>query len=194
MAQYNQNPASEVHLRRYYRNKHGESVPDIATKDGVDEQTVKNSIRAVELYRARHNVETLNEAIATAVLTVVPDVQRSIKRQLGATTTVDGKNGKQRKQPDFITQRAAVAEVRGLIQTVQPKIAPVHATQVNVDTKGNSPRLASGSYIGMEDRLKAITTELESAKDSDRKQLMQAPLQSIEDGEFEEAEPVESGA
>lgn len=194
MGQYNQVATSEVHLKRYYRNKNGESISDIAATEKVEEQTVKNSIRAVELYRARHNVEVLNEAIVGAVLTVVPEVQKSIKRQLSATTIVDDGGGKKRKEPDYLTQRAAVAEVRGLIQTVQPKAPTVHSTQVAVGVnQGQAPRLATGSYVGMEDRLKTITQELEAQPiDGNRKQLMQAPLQAADDGEYEEAEPVES--
>lgn len=194
MAQYNQVATSEVHLKRYFRNKNGETIADIAATDKVDEQAVKNSIRAVELYRARRNVEALNEAVVGTVLDVIPEMKKSIRRQLAATAVVDLPNGKKRKEPDFPTQRGAIAEVRGLIQTVQPKVSPVHATQVNVGTQGNSPRVATGSYIGMEDRLKAITSELESTKDTQQKRLVQAPLQTVEDGEYEEAEPVESEA
>ena len=194
MAQFNQSPASETHLKRYYRSKQGESVTEIAQKDGVSEQAVKDSIRSIELYRARHDVQVLNEAVVGAVLTVVPEVQKSIKRQLNATTVVEA-GGKKRREPDWQVQRAAVAEVRGLIQTVQPKAPNVHATQVNVGQQGQAQRLATGSYVGMEDRLKLITQELDSqVVDGNRKQLMQAPLQAADDGEYEEAEPVESEA
>ena len=193
MAQYNQSPASETHLKRYYRSKQGESVTEIAQKDGVSEQAVKESIRSIELYRARHDVQVLNEAVVGAVLTVVPEVQKSIKRQLNATTVVEA-GGKKRREPDWQVQRAAVAEVRGLIQTVQPKAPNVHSTQVAVGVgQGQVPRLATGSYVGMEDRLKTITQELEAQPlEVNRKQLMQAPLQPIDDAEYEDSEPVES--
>ena len=197
MAQYGPSPASEVHLKRYYRNKSGESISEIAARDKVDEATVKNSIHSIELYRQRHNVEVLNEAIVGVVLDVVPRMKKSLARQLEAKTVVDDGNGKKRKEDDFQTQRSAVAEVRGLIQTVQPKAPTVHATQVNANIgAGNTPRLASGSYVGMEDRLKRITDELEikSTQPEPKKLMMQAPIASIEDGEYEEAEPVESEA
>lgn len=181
MATRNQSPASEIHLDRYYRNKNGESIQDIATKDDVDEATVKNSIRAIEIQRQRHDVQVLNESIVATVLDVVPEMRKSLSRQLRA------KSG---KKQDYVVQRGAVSEIRGLLQTVQPKAPSVHATQVNVgNAEAGSARIATGTYIGMEDRLKTITQQLETQDTTvDRKQLTQAKLEPIEEAVYEEDE------
>lgn len=193
MGQRGHNPVSETHLRRYFRNKAGETLQEIAQSDGVEEITVKDSIRAVEVHRNRHNAETLNESVVATVLDIMPAVKKSLHSQLTATVVVEDDKGKKKREPDYQTQKNAVAEVRGLIQTVQPKTPTVHATQVNVGQPG-APRLASGTYVGMEDRLKAIQTELDSKPSDPQKQLAQGPLRPVEDAEYEEAEAVASEA
>lgn len=194
MAKYGQLATAEVHLRRYYRNKNGETIQEIAKKDGVQEQTIKDSIRAVELYRIRRSVETMNENVVDVVLETLPNYKKAINDGLKAVSVVEEGNNK-RKEPDHNVRMKAASELRSLIQVVQPRTPHVHATQVNVGGgQGQQPRVATGSYLGMEDRLRVINEELEKTKNAvpSRPLLQGAELHRVPESDYEDGEIVEA--
>ena len=191
MARTNASPTSEVALRRYYRNHElGEGIPEIAAAEGVAEETVRQSIHAVQLYRTRHKVEHAHEAMVGVVLNATPKVQRTLDKVLTAKTeiTVDGKT---RKVDDLSMQLRGVEMVKGIIQTVQPR-GPSTAVQINNANLAHaqSARVASSSYVGMEDMLTEIMKEQEAQPAPEQRQLAGAKLESVR-GEYAEIEPVD---
>lgn len=195
MARHNPSPTSPAVLRRYYRNTElGEGIPEIAAAEGVGEETIRQSINAVRLYRTRHKVEHVHEAMVGVVLSVAPKMQRALEKALTAKTeiteVVDGKT-KTRKVDDLSMQLRGVESAKGLIQTVQPK-GPSNAIQINNANVAHaqSQRVATGSYVGMEDMLTEIMKEQEAQPAPEQRQLTGAKLESIR-GEFEEVEPAD---
>jgi len=195
MPRTNASPTSPVSLRRYHRSTElGEAIPEIAASEGVTEETVRQSINAVRLYRTRHKVEYAHEALVAVVLDTAPKVQRTLDKVLTAKTEITEKVGgktRVRKVDDLSMQLRGVEMVKGIVQTVQPR-GPSTAVQINnanlAHTK--SERVASGTYVGMEDMLTEIMKEQEAQPAPEQRQLTGAKLESAH-GEYEEVEPVD---
>lgn len=186
-------PASQTSLDRYARNKAGESIEEIARKDRVSENAIKNSIRSIQLYRELHSTDFTNEGVNAVLQGRVRDLDKALERGLNASDTVE-ENGKKKKVPDVPLQLRAVGEYRALLTTVQPKVAPSVNVGVGVGVN-QTTRVASGTYVGMEDRLRKITMELEgSVVEHEPKHLLRSNLGQGDDGESIEAEPVENSA
>lgn len=183
-------PASQTALDRYARNKAGESIEEIARKDGVSEKAVKNSIRSIQLYRELHSTEFTNEGVNAVLQNRVRDLDKALENGLTASTEVE-ENGKKKNVPDVPLQLRAVGEFRSLLGTVQPKVAPTTSVQVGVGVS-QTTRVATGTYVGMEDRLRRITTELEQAGPTDHHRHKLRSNLNVESGEGDVAEPAEN--
>lgn len=146
--------SSAIHSGRFFRNKHGESIEEIAAAEGVSVKAVKRSIESVNLYRSRNTHEQVNTILSHVVLEVGNQVRQALNEALGATFVV--KDGdKTVHEPDHNTRMKAVGEVRQIAQVVQPKSGPSTNVTVGVGVTQQT-RVASGGYIGMEDRLRQI--------------------------------------
>jgi len=145
----------QVAIDRYHRNKQGESIEEIAKRDGVTEITVKDSIRKVEIFRSRRSVDLMNEDIAGIVIDSGKAVNNALQEALTAENEYqDSKTGEKISVPDHSIRLQAASEVREFAKVIQPKVGP-HST-VNVGVGISGGRVATGSYIGMEDRLREI--------------------------------------
>jgi len=183
---------SPLALRRYQRNTElGEGIPEIAKSEGVTEETVRQSINAVRLYRTRHKVEYAHEALVGVVLNTAPKIQRTLDKVLTAKTEITI-GGKVRKVDDLSMQLRGVEMVKGIVQTVQPR-GPSTQVQINNANlaKAHGERVASSSYVGMEDMLTDIMKEQEANPEPERRQLTGAKLETVR-GEYEEVEPADS--
>jgi hypothetical protein len=189
MPRTNATPTSEVSLRRYYRNHElGEGIPEIAKSEGVEEETVRQSIHSVQLYRTRHKVEHAHEAMVGVVLNATPKVQRTLDKVLTAKTEITDAAGKVRKVDDLSMQLRGVEMVKGIIQTVQPR-GPSTAVQINNANMAHaqSARVATSSYVGMEDMLTEIMKEQQTQPAPEQRQLTGAKLESVR-GEYVDTE------
>jgi hypothetical protein len=185
---------SQKALERYERNKAGESIADIAKADGVSENSVQQSIRSVQLFRSKHTHEYANQAISAIVIDTAGHVKKSLVNGLTATTTetISDKNGNTRKvkKPDVSAQMRAVSEYQKLASTIQPKGGGTNVN-VGVGVGVNQTRVATGSYIGMEDRLRKIMQQQKQQPIVEGTTLTQATLE-LPSGEFEQDEPAEN--
>jgi hypothetical protein len=183
-------PASVTALTRYYRNQAGESIAEISQKDKVSEYAVKQSIRDVEVYRSRHKIEHVQEAMAAVVLGRARKVGVALDNALGAKTEITDAKGRIRKVADVDMQLKGVAEIRNIISTIQPKAAHQTNVGVAVGVHGGKERVATGTYSGMEDLLTEIMKEQESNPEPEQRQLKGTTLE-VARGEYEEIEPAE---
>jgi hypothetical protein len=186
------NPTSRVAMERYDRNKAGESIAEIAEKDKVSEKAVQDSIRNVQLYRSRYTHEAANQAISEIIVEKAQKVGKAIDNGLEAYQEyeITDKRGRKRRvrRPDVSAQMRAVGEYRQLAVVIQPKSAP--STHVNVGV-GVSNRVQTGSYSGMEDRLRTIIKKQKETPLLEGSTLVQSVME-IPTGEFEQVEPGEN--
>lgn len=145
---------SNLHTERFLRSTSGETIADIAKDQGVTEKAILRSIADVKLYRSRNTHENVNQAISAVILSVAKELQNAVSQALKAT--FDVKDGdKTVKEADHSTRLRAAAEIRQLAQVVQPKSSPSTNVSVGVGVTQQT-RVASGGYVGMEDRLRQI--------------------------------------
>jgi hypothetical protein len=155
--------ANTKHFVRWTRNRAGESVEEIAKKDGVGEEAVRKSLRSVEEYKARNTVDTANHAISGVVINVMQHVEKALIEGLSASyeVTKTDENTKQEKtvkEPDHAMRLKAVAEAREMAKVIQPKgQGQSIGIQVGV---GIGDRKATGNYVGMEERMRDIRKEI----------------------------------
>jgi len=149
----------DLHFSRYVRVKSGLAVEDIAKRDGVSVETVQESIRWVEQYRARNTVDHANEATVAAILENKQNISSALTNGLTATYETQDKDGKKVSVPDVSLQLQALDRVSDLLGTVQPKPA---RGGINVGVGvgvGMGIRTKPGSsiqYMGFEDRLREV--------------------------------------
>jgi hypothetical protein len=142
-----------VHFERFQRMKEGETIESIAEADGVTEQVVRRSIATARLYRERNTADQANQAIVSVLLDEVTSLKRTLHDALNAEVVYE-KGGKTVKEPDHSTRVNAGRLYKDLAQTVQPKSD--NSTKIQVGVGINQGRVATGAYVGMEDRLREI--------------------------------------
>jgi hypothetical protein len=154
--QYRALTNSSIHFERYAANKSGKSVEEIAEEDHVKPEAIRRSIETVEIYRHKNTADTMNQVLISVVQRLETKLLAALERGLGAQTEIHDDKGKVKKAPDHAMQIKAAAEVRQIAQVVQPKAAPQLNVGVGVGINSPPTRVATGSYIGMEDRLREI--------------------------------------
>lgn len=153
---------SPVHFRRYDLLKSGKDIKEIAELERVGEGAIRRSIEAVKLYTTRNTHDNMNQGLISVIMELKNDIRDALREALGATIEI--KDGdKTVHEPDHNTQLKAVAEVRQIAQVVQPRTGPT--TNIGIGINNQPTRVASGGYVGMEDRLREI-----------RQQRQQQPL------------------
>jgi hypothetical protein len=150
--------SDRVHLERFILHKGGKTIEEIATVEKVRPETIRNSIRRVEIAQGYHTQDYLSQGLIAVVLEAAPAAQKAILSALDAHFVREKKNDKGETikvvEPDHDTQLKAVSELRELAKAAQPKQAAKIAMGVNVNVPG--AQAASGSYVGMEDRMRDI--------------------------------------
>jgi hypothetical protein len=188
--------SSPIALDRYYRNKAGESIEAIALKDKVSETTVKQSIRAVEVYRQRNSVDASNETLISTILASGPALRKTLLEALSAQSIeVSEQDGKKivTKRPNHDVRLRAVSEVTKMAVAVQPKSnGPSTHVQVGVAIPG--ARSTGGIYVGMEERLSNIMAEQDQKPAAIQGEVLRQSALELPAGEIEEDEPAETHA
>ena len=176
--------ASSVHFNRYFRNKSGKSIEEIAREEDVTERIVRKSVQTVEMFRQQHTAEHLNEIVIGMLLNRAQDIDAALQQAANAVEEIEvERNGKTTtvKIPDHATRLEAVDKYTELAKTVQPKVGPSIKVGVGIQTQ-----VASGPYVGMEDRLREIRKKRQEQPQIEGRVLTVADLESSGGPEDEE--------
>jgi hypothetical protein len=148
-----------THLDRFIRNRNGKTIEEIAAEDGITQEAVRKSIRAVEFKKGFHTQEYLQEMLIGITLKSSPSVQNALLEALDASTkrTVKNDRGEDMTilEPDHDTRLKAVGEFRQIAAVAQPKPGHQTSVKVGVGVIGGVGQ-ASGSFVGMEEVLRDI--------------------------------------
>lgn len=134
-------------------------MEEIAEEDGITVDRVKDSIRTVEFKQGYHTNEYLNQNLIGIILKASPAAQDALLKLLTATKSRDVKNERGEVmtvvEPDTDAIAKGLAEYRQIAAVAQPKAG--HQTNVKVGVGLNvAAGQASGSYVGLEDRMREI--------------------------------------
>jgi tetrahydromethanopterin S-methyltransferase subunit H len=196
MARASTSLGNPKHLSRFIRQKAGKTIQEIALEDHVTEDVVKNSIRNVEFKQGYHTNEYLNQTLIGMFIKLAPTAQVAMLQALAAGTNRESTNDHGEKitifEPDHDTRLKAVAELRQIAAVAQPKAG--HQTNVKVGVGvGVGVNQASGSFVGMEDRMRELRQKMKDQPVLPDVVLQTASLKTIdavvpeedEDGEDE---------
>jgi hypothetical protein len=151
---------SPKHLSRFIRQKSGKTIEEIAAEDGVSIEVVKTSIRNVEFKQGYHTNEYLQQNLIGVVLKLAPAAQSALLEALASGTNREATNAEGEKitifEPDHDTRLKAVAEVRQIAAVASPRAGHQTNVKVGVGVGLVGGGQASGSYVGMEERMREI--------------------------------------
>lgn len=140
-------------------------MEEIAVEDKVTVEVVKNSIKTVEFKQGYHTNEYLQQNLIGLVLRLAPAAQVALHEALAAATTRETTNDRGErvviKEPDHDTRLKAVSEFQKIAVAAQPK--PGHTTNLKVGVGvgvGVGGGQASGTYVGMEDRMRELRQKM----------------------------------
>jgi hypothetical protein len=179
---------SPKHLSRFIRQKAGKTIEEIAAEDGVTPEVVKVSIRNVEFKQGYHTNEYLQQNLIGVVLKLAPATQGALLEALTAGTNRTSTNDRGEEitifEPDHDTRLKAVAEVRQIAGVASPRAANQTNVKVGVGV-GLGVNQASGSYVGMEDRMRELRQRMKDQPLLPDVVIQTASLKTI-DAEVEE--------
>jgi hypothetical protein len=188
------NPGAGKHLERALRVKGGYTVAEIAKQDGVSEQAVQKSLRIVNINRARHSDEFLKEEFVRIAMLLGPGTAQAVAGALNATYDVTRTEDGQEivsQEPDYTTRLQAVDRVVEIAKVALPKGGP--SINVGMGVNVNHPtRQATGTYVGMEDRLRDITKNIEHQPLLEGRTVQMTTLEQPQ-GEFAMVEASDDG-
>lgn len=146
-------------LSRFIRSKNGKTAEEIAAEDGVTLEVVKKSVLDVEVKQGLHTTEFVQQFLNGLVIKLAPRVQVALLEALESENIREAKNDRGEtlviKEPNHDTRLRAVSEYQKIAAVAQPK--PGHQTNVKVGVGvGVGVNQASGSFVGMEDRMREI--------------------------------------
>jgi len=179
--------ANRKHLDRFILHKGGKTIDEIAAEEDVRPETIRASVRKVEIAQGYYNQEFLNQSLISLVLNATPAAQKALMAALSAQTVRTAKNkaGEEIliKEPDYDTQAKGLAEFREIAKAAQPK--PSHQTKIAVGVGVGVNAQASGSYVGMEDRMREIKQRrlTQVVDDTRRAPVLDVPLKALDDEE-----------
>lgn len=131
------------HLMRFVKfqaltGTDAERLKAIAKSEGVAVDTIKDSVRQIQLYREQNATLNVDLRINESILRVMPAFEDSMAGLLTATELVempDGNTGKKKivKQDDKTTRLEASRIVKDIIVAKQPKqpMAEINVSQTN---------------------------------------------------------------
>lgn len=165
-------------------------MEEIAEEDGITVDRVKDSIRTVEFKQGYHTNEYLNQNLIGIILKASPAAQDALLKLLTATKSRDVKNERGEVmtvvEPDTDAIAKGLAEYRQIAAVAQPKAG--HQTNVKVGVGvGVGIAQASGSYVGMEDRMRELRQKMKDQPLLPDVVIQTASLKTI-DAEVEEVE------
>jgi hypothetical protein len=115
-----------------------ERIAAIAKSEGVSKETIKASVRQMEMYSEQNKTFNVDLRINESILRVIPAFENSMAGLLAATELVeinDTKTGTKKvvKQDDKTTRLEASRIVKDIIVAKQPKgpIAEINVNQTN---------------------------------------------------------------
>jgi hypothetical protein len=116
-----------------------ERIAAIAKSEGVSKETIKASVRQMEMYAEQNKAGNVDLRINESILRVMPAFENSMAGLLAATELVevpDGNTGNKRvvEQDDKTTRLEASRIVKDIIVSKQPK-GPIAEINVNQNTQ-----------------------------------------------------------
>jgi hypothetical protein len=150
---------SPKHISRFIRSKAGKTYDEIAAEDNISVEQVKKSIRTVEFKQGFQTNEYLNAELIGMILKASPPALSALIEALKAGKNREATNEQGEKftvfEPDHDTRLKALSEFQKIAVAAQPKAG--HQTNVKVGVGvGVGVTQASGSYVGMEDRMREL--------------------------------------
>ena len=144
------------HLMRFIKSEAKVPLEDIAKAERVSIETVRDSVRMVEEYRAQNSTTEMDFAIRSMVVSAIPKAKLTLEGLLDATELVeiqDPNTGKKKHvtRPDKTTRIEAMRLVTDMIGKVQPK-APL--AEVNVSQNMQVANLSAAETT--EERLRRL--------------------------------------
>lgn len=141
------------HLMRYLKAKAGVGLEVLAKEEHVSVETVRQSVRQIEMYETMNGDGQLKLAVNDLVMSIIPNAKNTINGLLNATTIATVKNSKTGQMEDVLiedktTRLEAGRLVKDLVAVMQPK-TPMVAIQNNQ----NNQVAAIGSAETYEERL-----------------------------------------
>ena len=133
------------------------SLDEIAEFDGVGQETIKGSIKAVEAYRSKFGIDSMQRSQMETVINAQPLEAIAISEGLKATKTVM-QGDKAITVPDHSARNDTIRSINQKVSNLQPKGKSSVATQVNVGIGVQSQPSPgqSGGAFSYEDRLRAV--------------------------------------
>lgn len=144
------------HLMRYLKVKANVSIEAIAKEERVSLETVRQSVRQIEMYETMNGDGQLKLAVNDLVMSVIPEAKVTINGLLNATTVMSLKNKKTGLMEDVLvedktTRLEAGRLVKDLVAVMQPR-GPVVAIQNNQ----NMPIATMSATESNEERMRRL--------------------------------------
>jgi hypothetical protein len=180
---------SPKHISRFIRSKAGKTYDEIAAEDNISVEQVKKSIRTVEFKQGFHTNEYLNAELIGMILKASPPALSALIEALKAGKNREATNEQGEKftvfEPDHDTRLKALSEFQKIAVAAQPKAG--HQTNVKVGVGvGVGVTQASGSYVGMEDRMRELRQRMKDQPVLPGVVIQTASLKTIDAEEEEE--------
>lgn len=184
---------TSIHNMRYLRSLRGETVADIARREGVSVKAVEKSLRMAEIDHALNTTENLNREAISSVRTNLPHATSAIRRMLNAKTLIrETKMVKGKEQTtivqvdDIEVQTKGVAAFKDILVALQPKTGGgvnVNVNQANANTAAvATTNIRTTTY---EDRLRKIRNQ-QAEYAALPSQVIDAPEAADEDDDVED--------
>lgn len=144
------------HLMRYLKVKANVTIEAIAKEERVSLETVRQSVRQIEMYETMNGDGQLKLAVNDLVMSVIPEAKVTINGLLNATTVMSLKNKKTGLMEDVLvedktTRLEAGRLVKDLVAVMQPR-GPVVAIQNNQ----NMPIATMSAAENNEERMRRL--------------------------------------
>jgi len=164
-----------------------EAAKAVAKAEGVTVQTAKQSIQAVEAYRATFDKDRFDLATRKYLMSMMQKSEEYLGDLMGATELVEMPNAKTGKKevvvmPDKTTRLEAQRVFKDILVGMQPKTPQV---EVNVAQTNQTANL--GSAETMEERLERLRHKAQEAN------LLPAEVIAVPDRIDKDMEPLEYG-
>lgn len=177
---------SPKHLSRFIRSRAGKTIEEIAAEDRVSIESVKNSIQSVEFKQGYHTNEYLQTSLIGVILKLAPAAQSALLEAMTATVNRDSKNelGEKMviKEPDHEIRLKAISEFQKIAVAAQPRAGHQTNVKVGVGIGLAGGAQASGSFVGMEERMRDIRQVRKAQPELAASTVQAVDLKTIEGG------------
>ena len=144
------------HLMRYLKFKASGSIETIAKEERISPETVRQSVRQIEMYETMNGDGQLKLAVSDLIMSIIPEAKSTINGLLNATTITSIKNSKTGLMEDVLvedktTRLEAGRLVKDLISVTQPKVP-----QVAIQNNQNMPVATMSLHENNEERMRRL--------------------------------------